>query len=202
MTAKMSNETRLQTDLLGSFIAAFEQVKVDIVKLAHCYKACIEEGMDLGRWVKTKAHALQLLKIAEGKLLPELQPLLIAAPEAVTVTVVAVPLETQRQWLDEGVPVARGGKAVRVPIDELQHAEAKRLLDPVTKRILPPEEQAARMERPPAIVKHDTPVTLEFSREDYNDIAAQAKRAGQSIKVFLLAELVKAGVLRRDKKAA
>jgi len=197
MTVKQSPENQLQTNLLAEFIAAINEAKRSIVKTAHAYKACVDAGIDMSRY--GKGLGFRLIKIAEGKLLPEAHDKLLGN-DAMVEALATLPTATQKQLLDEGVSVWRGKPEV-VSVEDVRPSEARRLVDPVTRRLLSPQEQGARQTVVP-VARHDMPITINLSREDYNELASQAKRARLSPGAYILAELVKSGVLSKGKKAA
>jgi hypothetical protein len=203
MTAVASLQTRKQTSLFGEFLSALQNLKDGLQTLAEKYKTCVDGGVDMSS-ATLELHGvprgltLRLAKIADGRLLPDVGYHLLAAPDAVVHAVSALPKDTQAKLANDGVPVWRGTAAKVVPINEVMEREARRLVDTVSGRLLPPEEQAARSA--PAPKRTDQRVELLLTREQYNDLTAEARRSGQSLSGYVLSQLVKAGVLEKRRK--
>jgi hypothetical protein len=208
MAVLMLQQTKEQTDLLGTFLEAFHGHLNSGEALIVAYMKCVESGMDMSPETLV-AHGvperlcLTLAKIAERKLLPEVGAKLLHAPEAVINAISEAGHSTQQKLLD-GVSVHRDGTVKVVPINELFSHEARRLFDPVTKRMLSPEEQAERMQ--PRQARSDQRVTLTLEMDDYNDLAAAAKRAGHApshngVAAYILTVLAKNGAVKGRRRA-
>lgn len=194
MTAMTTIRTQIQNDLLGEFLRALEQAKQDIVKLATAYKACVDSGMDMSRY--GKGLGFRLLKIAEGKLLPEVHDKLLGN-DAMVASLVTLPAEVQQTLLTHGVAVRRNDKDVVVPIEDVRPSEAKQLVDVIAGRgrLLTPAEQAAR--RAPIAPRHDKLVELRFTPEEYKLVQYEANKAHKSVTHYLKQQLYLAGVLKK-----
>jgi hypothetical protein len=202
MTAIQSPLSRRQNEALGELLAELEQGRQTWLRIAQKFKACRDLGVEVEA-LKAKGLTAGLIfrleALADGRLLPEANQRLLGN-EIATKVFSELPELTQRRFLSSGVPVWRDGAEAVVPVEDLRPGEARRLIDPGSKRVLEPAEQAARAE--PVPVRRDKLLRLGFSPDQYNDIARQAKRAGLSPVGYLLAELVKAGVVNARRRGA
>ena len=199
MKLVISDKTKHQNDLLGNFLAALDNAKTSIATLAISYEACIKSGMDMSRYV-SKSLGMRLLSLAEGRLLPAAYDRLLGN-DAMTRTMIALPLDTQKSLLADGVPIWRDGKAQTLPAEEIRANEARKLLD-VTggkARLLTPDEQAARLE--PVMPRQDKLVELRLRPEEYEALAISAHKAKQSIVGYIKTQLHMHGVIGKLRKA-
>jgi hypothetical protein len=198
MTVQMSDHTKLQNDLLSAFLAAQEAVKEDIAKLARAYKGCIDAGIDMSRYV-TKGLGARLLSLAEGRLLlPAYERTL--GNDALFQSIVLLPLETQEKLLAEGAHVVRDNTRIVAPLEEVRPSEARRLVDNTggRPRLLDWDEQEARLV--PSTPRHDQLIEMRFTPEEYQQIAHEARKAGQAVVHYLKRQLYETGVLAGVKK--
>lgn len=197
MQLVVSPATKQQNDLLGAFLRQLEGAKRNMQELASSYKACVDAGIDLSRYV-SRSMAFRLIELANGKLHPEVSNRLLAN-DTMTIVMTMLPIDMQATLLERGVEVSRKGEATTVPIDDVRPGEARRLLD-VTggrPRLLSAKEQAAR--QAPIPRRADKQETIRFTPEEYYVLEQAAKKAQRSIPHYIKQQLYLAGIL--DPKA-
>lgn len=197
MSVKLTPKTKNENKVLREFLAAHEDAKRSITRLANAYKACVDAGIDMSRYV-SKALAFRLQNIAAGRLLPEAHEKTLGNDAAVA-TLVMLSREQQKSIVLEGVKVWRDGKEVFVPLEDLRPSEARKIID-VTggkARLLSAPEQAER--QTPPRPRHDKIVQLRLTPEQFEALYRAAKKVGQSPQGFVIDQLYKAGVLPKEK---
>ncbi len=189
----VSEETQVQNDALGAFLRQLEKTRVNMAELAKAYQACVDQGVDLGRYV-SKGMAFRLSSLACGKLLPDASERLLGN-DAMTSTMAQLAADTQKRLLAEGVEVWRDNKATIVPVDEVRPSEARRLLDVTAgrPRLLGADEQAARSVPPKP--RHDKIVELRVAPEEMEALNIAAHKAGQSVAHYVKRQLYLAGII-------
>jgi hypothetical protein len=207
MTALASTQTQQQTTLWGDFVAALDNLKTGIERVAAKFQECKAAGIDMSaRTLEQhgipRALVFRLEKIAAGRLLPTLGYRLLSAPDATVDVLSTLPRETQETLAADGVPVWRNGVESKVPLEEVAASEARRLVDPVSGRLLPPKEQAARATKPVAPKRNDQRVEVLLTREQYNELARAAERDGEpSVSRYIQILLVRSGAIKPQKRS-
>jgi len=138
--------TPAQTNTLNTFIRSWGTLKESTLAAARAYKDCIDAGIDMRQYIRSKSLHEKLLVMASGNLIPLKESEILFLPSYSVCALASLPREEQRAVLAEGIKLNRRGKVEQVPFARLSSAEVRSVIDigGGQGRILSPEEQEAR----------------------------------------------------------
>jgi hypothetical protein len=142
-TAEM---TPAQSELLETFLQAWDSLKESTLEAARAYKECIDAGIDMRRYIRGHSVHEKLLVLASGKLVPLKESEILFMPAFSVRALASLPKEEQKLALTEGIKVHRHGKVEQIPFVRLSATEVRGAIDmgDGQGRILTPEEQEVR----------------------------------------------------------
>lgn len=192
MSVNSSALTAQQNQLLGDFIRSQEAAKNSLQDMANKYKACVDAGMDMVRYVP-ESLALRLLAIASGTLVNDIPPAkLMALPDSAIPVLASLPKSDQKDLWANGVDIWRQSGSAHVELVDLSASEFRRLAD-ITGghgRILTPAEQRDRIAAKATNVPvRDQLVTVRLTHDEMKEAAAKAHKLGKPVHWYI-AQLV------------
>lgn len=180
MTAVQSEPNKRQNELLGAFLKAWSILGDNTQAAARTYKACVDEGLDMSRYVSSKSLATKLLLLAEDRLIPLPKAELLLLPAPVLEAMAKLPKDIQTRVYENGASVMRDGKVQQVPFHDIKASEAVRLVDTTggVSRLVSPKEQVFRALPPRP--KHDKLLQIRLSAEELEAIIQTSSKERKS----------------------